>query len=214
MRKSVADAAQLLGSASEDVSTTIEHISANVRQTCQARRALSLVPHKTSARNLQTVATGAGEMQQSINEIAKNAAEAAHIVTGAVQIAETTTTTVAETGGTSAEIGQVIKVITSIAEQTDLLALNATIESARAGQFGKGFAVVATKCQGIGQGNRQGHRRHHPQNRRIRTDTKAAVAAIDSIRGVINRVSDISSIMATAVEEGTDPRLPARCRAT
>lgn len=50
-------------------------------------------------------------------------------------------------GESSAEIGQVIKVITSIAEQTNLLALNATIEAARVGEAGKG----------IGNANVQSH---------------------------------------------------------
>ncbi len=50
--------------------------------------------------------------------------------------------TVASLGESSVQIGQVVKVITSIAQQT-ILALNATIEAARAGEAGRGFAVVA-----------------------------------------------------------------------
>jgi methyl-accepting chemotaxis protein len=54
---------------------------------------------------------------------------------------------VSKLGESSAEIGQVIKVITSIAQQTNLLALNATIEAAPAGEAGKGFAVVANEVK-------------------------------------------------------------------
>ena len=64
---------------------------------------------------------------------------------------ETTTATVAKLGDSSAEIGNVVKVITSIAEQTNLLALNATIEAARAGEAGKGFAVVANEVKELAQ---------------------------------------------------------------
>ena len=69
----------------------------------------------------------------------------------AVDRAETTTATVAKLGESSAEIGNVVKVITSIAEQTNLLALNATIEAARAGEAGKGFAVVANEVKELAQ---------------------------------------------------------------
>jgi methyl-accepting chemotaxis protein len=202
MIKSVADAAQLLGSASDNVSNTIEHIAGNVRQTSSQAGVVSRTAEHVS-QNLHTVATGAGEMQQSINEIAKNAGEAARIVTGAVQIAETTTATVAKLGESSAEIGKVIKVITSIAEQTNLLALNATIESARAGEFGKGFAVVANEVKELAKGTAKATEDISHKIEAIRTDTKAAVDAIASIREVINRVNDISSIMAAAVEEQT-----------
>ena len=65
--------------------------------------------------------------------------------------AATTTATVAKLGDSSAEIGNVVKVITSIAEQTNLLALNATIEAARAGEAGKGFAVVANEVKELAQ---------------------------------------------------------------
>jgi len=99
------------------------------------------------SKNVQTVAGGTEEMGSSIREIAKNAAEAAHVATSAVQIAGSTRETIAKLDFSSKEIGKVIHVITSIAEQTNLLALNATIEAARAGEAGKGFAVVANEVK-------------------------------------------------------------------
>ena len=45
------------------------------------------------------------------------------------------------------EVGQIVEVITGIAQKTNLLALNATIEAARAGEYGRGFAVVAEEIR-------------------------------------------------------------------
>ena len=103
------------------------------------------------SRNIQTVAAGTEEMTASIREIAKNATDAAGVAAQAVSVATATNTTVAKLGDSSAEIGNVIKVITSIAVQTNLMALNATIEAARAGEAGKGFAVVANEVKDLAQ---------------------------------------------------------------
>ena len=67
------------------------------------------------------------------------ASEAAKVSSSAVGMAQKTIGSASSPSDSSAEIGEVIKVITSIAQQTNLLALNATIEAARAGEAGKGL---------------------------------------------------------------------------
>ncbi|MGH1502392.1 MAG: methyl-accepting chemotaxis protein, partial [Acidimicrobiales bacterium] len=97
--------------------------------------------------SVNEVSTALEELTMSIGEIAQNASRASMVANDAVHQATETNATVARLGDSSAEIGQVIEVITSIAEQTNLLALNATIEAARAGEAGKGFAVVANEVK-------------------------------------------------------------------
>ncbi len=192
-------AAQVVG-ASEELNTTSQQITANSEETSAQADVVSKAA-QTVSQNLQTVATGAEEMGASIKEIAKNATEAARIATSAVKVAETATATVSKLGDSSTEIGQVIKVITSIAQQTNLLALNATIEAARAGEAGKGFAVVANEVKELAKETAKATEDISRKIEAIQTDTKAAVEAISTISGVINQINDISSTIATAVEE-------------
>ena len=189
-----------VANASEELNTTSQQITANCEETSAQADVVSKAAQSVS-QNLQTVATGAEEMGASIKEIAKNATEAAKVATSAVKVAESTTATVSRLGDSSTEIGQVIKVITSIAQQTNLLALNATIEAARAGEAGKGFAVVANEVKELAKETAKATEDISRKIEAIQTDTKAAVDAIASISGVINQINDISSTIATAVEE-------------
>jgi len=194
--------AQALASSSEELSAVSHQMSANAEETASQSNVVSAACEQVS-KNIQTVATATEEMSSSIKEIAKNATEAAKIATAAVRTADTTNTTVAKLGESSAEIGQVIKVITSIAQQTNLLALNATIEAARAGEAGKGFAVVANEVKELAKETAKATEDISRKIEAIQGDTKGAVEAIGQITTIINQVNDISNTIASAVEEQT-----------
>jgi len=153
--------------------------------------------------SVQTVATAAEEMTASIREIAKNATEAATVATHAVGVASSAQATVTSLGQSSAEIGEVIKVITSIAQQTNLLALNATIEAARAGEAGKGFAVVANEVKELAKESASAADDIARRVEAIQGSTEDAVGAIAQITSVITQINDITGTIASAVEEQT-----------
>lgn len=156
-RDELGDMGRALGAAQDSVRSTVQALtrtaadlrsgSASVAGTAtsmahSADRASAQADVVSSAaeqvsRNVQSVAAGAEEMGASIREIAQNANEAARVAGEAVEVAHRTNATVTELGLSSQQIGEVVKVITSIAEQTNLFALNATIEAARAGEAGK-----------------------------------------------------------------------------
>src|SRR6202044_3674164 len=133
--------------------------------------------------------------------IATNAHQAAKVAGEAVNTAQAANATITKLGQSSAEIGEVIKVITSIAQQTNLLALNATIEAARAGEAGKGFAVVANEVKELAKQTAKATEEIKQKIGVIRENTGGAVTAIGGIKEVIDKVSHISTVIATAVEE-------------
>jgi methyl-accepting chemotaxis protein len=197
---SIGASAMNVASASEELTTVSQQMSANAEETSAQTKVVSGATLQVN-QNLQTVATGAEEMGASIKEIAKNATEAAKVASTAVRAAETANNTVSKLGESSAEIGQVIKVITSIAQQTNLLALNATIEAARAGEAGKGFAVVANEVKELAKKTAKATEDISRKIEAIQIDAKAAVASIGTISEVINEINGISNTIATAVEE-------------
>ncbi|NMO56215.1 HAMP domain-containing protein [Actinoplanes sp. TBRC 11911] len=153
--------------------------------------------------SVQTVAAGTEEMNAAIREISGSATNAAGVAASGVDSARQAGETIGQLGRSSAEIGEVIKLITSIAEQTNLLALNATIEAARAGEAGKGFAVVASEVKDLAQETAKATEDISRRVAAIQQDTDAAIGAIDRITGIIGEVNEHSTTIAAAVEQQT-----------
>jgi methyl-accepting chemotaxis protein len=198
----IGENATSLAGSSEELSAVAQQLGASAEETSVQSTTASAAAEQVSA-NVSTVASGAEELSASIREIAGSAVEAARVASEAAATAETTTGTVAKLGESSAEIGEVIKVITSIAEQTNLLALNATIEAARAGDAGKGFAVVANEVKELAKQTAEATDDIAGRVTTIQGDAEAASRAIAEITEVIGRINEIQANIASAVEEQT-----------
>jgi methyl-accepting chemotaxis protein len=194
--------ATTLASAAEQLTATSSRMSVTAAESASQAGVVATAADQVSS-GVQTVAAGTEEMDASIREIAQNASGASAVAAEAVTTARATTATVTELGRSSAEISEVVRVITAIAEQTDLLALNATIEAARAGEAGKGFSVVATEVKELAQETAKATESIARRVEAIQAGTGAAIAAIDGISEIIGRISDAQTTIAAAVEEQT-----------
>ena len=115
--------------------------------------------------------------------------------------AEATDQRIAQLSEAGARIGDVVKLITSIAEQTNLLALNATIEAARAGEAGRGFAVVASEVKSLASQTAKATDDISEQIAEIQKVAGEAVEAIKGIGSIIGEVNEVATAIAAAVQE-------------
>jgi methyl-accepting chemotaxis protein len=199
-RQDVTKTAGSLAAASENLTTLSARMSENAMATNLHSASVSKAT-TVADDNTNTIAAATEEMSASINEIAKNATAASKVATEGVLVAAQTNETVKKLGLSSLEIGQVVKTITSIAQQTNLLALNATIEAARAGEAGKGFAVVANEVKELAKETATATEDISTRITQIQDDTGEAVTAIGRISEIVSQINEIQAVIASAVEE-------------
>ncbi len=144
---------------------------------------------------------GCGELAASVSEISRQASDALSISLQAVQQANETSAIVSGLAIAAQKIGDVVKLINNIAEQTNLLALNATIEAARAGEAGRGFAVVASEVKSLATQTAKATDEISAQIAEVQGTTTSAVNVIEAITQTISRINEISAAIAASVEE-------------
>lgn len=233
----------------QNLRKTIEMISGSATQLASAAEELSAVTEESS-RGLQQqndeieqAATAVNEMTAAVEEVARNAVstsqaseqstdtarqgrdkvvQTVQAIQNMTQDVQTTSILVEGLAEQGRDIGKVLDVIRSIAEQTNLLALNAAIEAARAGEAGRGFAVVADEVRALAHRTAQSTREIEQMVAGIQSGTgnavqsmalntsrtqttlelaRAAGDALEQITEAISQINERNLVIASASEE-------------
>jgi methyl-accepting chemotaxis protein len=190
--------------------TTAQSMSATADRSSSLVSAVAAAAEETSA-NVQSVSAGTEELSSSIAEIGRQVVSSAQVARKAVAEAGATDSTMQGLADNAGRISVVVDLIQVIASQTNLLALNATIEAARAGEAGRGFAVVASEVKSLASQTARATEEIRGQIASMQNVTTTAVSAIRNIGQVIGEINDVTTSIATAVEQqGTATREIAR----
>jgi len=214
-----------LAAAAEDTSSSIAQMIASIKQVSENTDALFASAEQTSS--------SITEMSSSVKEVEQRAVESARLaekvsldasergmsaateaIKGMNNIKETVEATAAvvnRLGKRSQEIGQILKVIDEVTDQTSLLALNAAILAAQAGEHGRGFAVVAEEIKDLAERTAASTQEIAGLIASVREETAESVQAmgrglkaVDAGVALVNVTSDVLEQVADSSRQSAD----------
>ena len=203
------------------INLTAEEVATAVAET-QATAAQLARASGHQAQQITDASMAISDMAQSIDQVSTNAWESAKVAERAVSIAnkgsevvhntidgmdnireqiQDTSKRIKRLGESSQEIGDIIRLIDDIADQTNILALNAAIQASMAGEAGRGFAVVADEVQRLAERSSSATRQIGMLVRAIQADTNEAVISMEQTTFEVVRGARLAHDAGIALEE-------------
>jgi len=203
----VADGSEKQVSAVNETSAIVEEISATMEEVSATATEMATLSEQTA----QAAAEGQVSVERAVTQMGAVSTGAKQAQTAAVALK-----------ASSAQIGEIVGLISTIAGQTNLLALNAAIEAARAGEQGRGFAVVAEEVRKLAEQSETAAHQIKTLVEQNHSSIGNVVGAIDiairditqgvelvnvagtnfgAINGQVRKVTDQVSVIAAAINE-------------
>ena len=198
--RSLGDVVTSVASAASQLHSTAGVLAAGTEQAREQTDVVSRAIDE-AASGTTAAAAASDEFAMSIGEISRQASSSAELARKAREAATSADGKISQLSTAAGEIGEIVGLIQSIAQRTNLLALNASIEAARGGEAGRGFAVVASEVKELAAQTSRATDRVAQQITAIQTSTGQSVKALHSIGEQVKELELTAISIASAVDQ-------------
>ena len=200
--RQIVNGARQLEAASEKLTAISTDLVADAQQSSQQVSTASANSQEIS-QNVTEVSATMTEFAASVREISKTIHEVSRVAAATLEIVNSASMLIFNLKASTEEIGDIVRIITNVTQQTRVLALNARIEAARAGDVGKGFAVVASEVKALAQETATSAEDIVRKVDAIQASSKEVTEAVLRLSDGIQQIHELADTIASAVEEQT-----------
>ncbi|MBE5074540.1 methyl-accepting chemotaxis protein [Erythrobacteraceae bacterium E2-1 Yellow Sea] len=196
----VGDVVSGVAAASSQLQSTASSMAGSAEESTRQTSEVAKSMEEANA-GATAAAAASDEFAMSIGEISRQAASSAELARKATDSARQADVTISALSASAEEVGQVVELIQTIAQRTNLLALNASIEAARGGEAGRGFAVVASEVKELAMQTSRATEQVAEQIRGMQDTTGASVNALRTIAKQVEQLETTAVSIASAVDQ-------------